>query len=133
MRPTRYRQALIGVTLAFAWIGCKDEETVARERLAGDYEIHHTSKYFYVRQILTLRSDGTWRRVRLTNPQTRPSEPDSGTYRVVGVTINLRSLAQGGGPTRYTVVGDTLFGANAAEMVRLSGYDTGEERLVRVR
>ncbi|MGQ0639250.1 MAG: hypothetical protein ACT4P6_00525 [Gemmatimonadaceae bacterium] len=47
--------------------------------------------------------------------------------------INLRSLVSAGVPVRYTVLGDTLFGANAVEMQAFAGFDIGEERLVRVR
>jgi hypothetical protein len=50
------------------------------------------------------------------------------------VTVNLRSLVVGGVvPTRYTILGDTLFGANAAAARAFTGSDIGEEMLVRVR
>ena len=127
-----YRMLAI-LVVAIAFTGCQDEERAARERIAGDYVIEHLAPHFSVRYVLTLRRDGTWTRIRLAAPSTRPIEPDSGTYRVVGVTINLRSLAYGGVPTRYTVVGDTLFGANAADMQRFAGFDIGEERFVRKR
>jgi len=120
------------VALLFV-LGCKDEETKARERLAGDYVVERGFPNFRVRYVLTLRPDGTWFRIRTTTPSVRPSEPDSGTYRVVGVTINMRSLVVPGVPERYTVVGDTLFSANAAEMQVFTGTDIGEERLVRIR
>ncbi len=117
-----------------AAVGCQDEESAARERIAGDYVRELVGKGYYVRDVLTLKRDGTWIRVRTTDaPRLRPIEPDTGTYRVVGVTLNMRSLAYGGGPLHYTMLGDTLFGANAAEMQAFTGTDIGEERLVRSR
>jgi hypothetical protein len=129
------RRAARAVLFTFvAVVGCQDEESAARERIAGDYIVQPRDKGFYARQVLTLRPDGTWLRRRLNVPiEPAHMGPDSGTYRVVGVTLNLRSLVHGGLPARYTMLGDTLFGANAAEIQRFTGDDIGEERLIRDR
>ena len=122
------------VAAAMTCIGCQDEESAARKRVAGDYDVVPRDSSFYTRQVLTLRPDGTWLRRRMNVPiEPQHMGPDSGTYRIVGVTLNLRSVVFGGLPTRYTVLGDTLFGASAAEMQRFTGDDIGEERLIRTR
>jgi hypothetical protein len=62
------------------------------------------------------------------------SPPDSGTFRIQGVTLVLRSLAYPGGvPYRFTISGDTLFNANATQVQAVTGYDIGEEKYTRVR
>lgn len=135
MRHYRGWYRVLGsVAVAMTCIGCQDEESVAREHAAGDYEVVPRDRSFYTRQVLTLRPDGTWLRRRMNVPiEPQHMGPDSGTYRIVGVTLNLRSIVFGGLPTRYTMLGDTLFGANAAEMQRVTGDDIGEERLIRQR
>ena len=58
---------------------------------------------------------------------------DSGTFRIQGVTLVLQSVIEPGEPMRYTIGSDTLFNANAAKLKARTGYDIGEEALVRVR
>ncbi|MGQ0639249.1 MAG: hypothetical protein ACT4P6_00520 [Gemmatimonadaceae bacterium] len=130
------RRALAGLITVVAFIGCQNEESAARARIAGDYAVQpRDSKGVYARQLLTLRTDGTWlrRRLDVKVPEPQHMGPDSGTYRIVGVMLNLRSLGQGGPPVHYTMAGDTLFEANAAEMQKFTGDDIGQERLIRVR
>jgi hypothetical protein len=123
------------LALSLALAGCKTEEEKLRMQIAGSYVRELTGKGFHARQVLSLREDGTWirtGRVR-TVKYTQTVRPDSGTYRILNVTVNLRSLAEGGAPIRYTIVGDTLFQANAAELYAISGYDIGEEKFIRSR
>lgn len=110
-----------------------------RKRVAGDYvremDGGPTGRWF-VRQLLTLRPNGTWMKTTRVEAagMDRKSPPDSGTYRVLGVTLNLRSLAVEGGVVRhYTIGGDSLFGADATPVHALTGYDIGEEIFVRTR
>ena len=117
-------------------LSCKSEETKTREKIVGEYVTEYRGDGFYVKDVLTLKPTGTWVKTReiRTRKGQQPTSPDSGTYRILGVTLNLRSLVQGGiVPTRYTILGDTLFGANAAEAKRFTGHDIGEEMLVRAR
>ena len=128
--------AWVSVLLVAFLLSCKSEEDKTREKVAGEYVSEFRGDGFYVKDALTLRPGGTWIRTReiLTKRGQQPASPDSGTYRITGVTINLRSLVQGGMiPVRYTILGDTLFGANAAEARKFTGTDIGEEMLVRVR
>lgn len=121
--------------LATLLLSCKSEEQQTMDRIAGEYASELRDKHFYLKDVLTLRPTGTWLKTRelITKKGQEPTSPDSGTYRITGVTINLRSLVQGGVPIRYTVLGDTLFGANAADAKIFTGHDIGEEMLVRVR
>ena len=120
--------------VALSW-SCKTDEDKTREKIVGDYVTEYRGDGFYVKDVLTLRPGGTWTKTReiVTKKGQQPTSPDSGTFRITGVTINLRSLVQGAVPVRYTILGDTLFGANAAEAKRYTGADIGEEMLVRVR
>jgi len=118
---------------------CRDEEAKARERLVGSYErvLDGGEKgQWHVRQLLTMKADGQW--LRTTHMETargaEDSPPDSGTFRIQGVTLILRSLVQPGGmPFKYTIGGDTLFNANATVAHAVTGYDIGEETYIRVR
>lgn len=135
MRLLRHA-AWVPTLLVVLLLSCKSAEEKMRETIAGEYVSELRGNGFYVKDILTLRHSGTW--VKTREIQTRkgqePTSPDSGTYRITGVTVNLRSLVLGGViPTRYTILGDTLFGANAAAAKAFTGSDIGEEMLVRVR
>jgi hypothetical protein len=123
------------LAFSLALTGCKTEEEKMRMQIAGSYAREMSGKGFYSRQVLSLREDGTWLRTgRIrTVKYTQNVRPDSGTYRILNVTVNMRSLAEGGAPIRYTIVGDTLFQANAAELHAISGYDIGEEKFIRIR
>ena len=118
---------------------CRDEEAEARKRLVGTYtrEIDGRPKTnFYARQDLTMTPDGRWRRTTQIEARGMPqdSPPDSGTFRIQGVTLILRSLVEPGGvPYKFTIAGDTLFNANATAVHALTGYDIGEETYVRTR
>ena len=118
---------------------CRDEEGEARKRLAGTYtrEIDARPKTdFYARQDLTVTLDGRWLRTTRIEARGMPqdSPPDSGTYRIQGVTVLLRSLVEPGGvPYKFTIAGDTLFSANATTVHAITGYDIGEETYVRTR
>jgi hypothetical protein len=90
----------------------------------------------YAREVLTLRSDGSWHRSQrlVAAGKERHNGSDSGSYYLNGVTLTLRSaLVPGGVPTRFTVGTDTLFGANAAAVHAMTGYDIGEFIFVRQR
>ena len=132
------RHATRALVMSFALLGttsCIDEEGAARKRIAGDYvrQFGGDNGRYFVRHVLTLRPDGTWRQTSSTHfgGKIQSNPADSGTYRILGVTLNLRSLAAGGAPYRYTMLGDTLFSANAAMAYRYTGYDIGEDTLVR--
>ena len=118
-------------------ISCLDDEGRMRKRIAGDYarEFGGDRNRYFVRHVLTLREDGTWVQTSTTryNGRLQENPPDSGTYRIVDVTVNLRSLVVGGAPSHYTIVGDTLFSANATMAYKFSGDDIGEDTLVRLR
>ena len=111
----------------------RDEQGALLKRVAGEYvrEMDGGEKgRWFVRQVLTLRPDGTW--IKTTRIETARMQetgpPDSGTYRVLGVTLNLRSLAGEGAVVRhYTIGGDSLFSADATPVQALTGYDIGEE------
>ncbi|HEY7567019.1 MAG TPA: hypothetical protein VH762_05580 [Gemmatimonadaceae bacterium] len=123
------------VLAACVLLSCKTEEDKTREKIVGDYVSEYRGDGFYVKDVLTLTPGGTWKKSReiLTRKGRQPTSPDSGTFRITGVTINLRSLVQGGVPVRYTILGDTLFGANATDAKVFTGRDIGEEVLVRQR
>lgn len=127
------------IVLSTMLAGCHGEEGTVRRRIAGNYvrEIDgRPTTAFFVRQVLTLRPDGSWLLAAQVDTKgvQRESPPDSGTYRVEGVTLALRSAVEPGAvPMRYTVSGDSLFSANAAQVHTLTGYDGGEEILVRAR
>jgi hypothetical protein len=124
---------------ALAVVSCGDEEGAMRKRIAGEYVREMDGGEvgrWHVRQVLTLRPDGTWLKTTRVEAggKEQPSSADSGTYRILGVTLNLRSLvAQGGVPYRFTIGGDSLFGANATPVHALTGYDIGEDIFVRAR
>jgi hypothetical protein len=130
--------ALVAVLIPVAVTACEDEEAKTRKRIAADYvrEIDARPKTpFYVRQVIALRPDGRWtkRTTMETRGTTEEASADSGTFRIQGVTVVLRSLVQGGQPMNYTISGDSLFNANAARLHALTGYDIGEEVFVRAR
>jgi hypothetical protein len=132
LRPTAWVSALL---VAFL-LSCKSEEDKTREKVVGEYVSEFRGDGYYVKDVLTLRPSGTWIKTRdiLTTRGHQAGSPDSGTYRITGVTLNLRSLVQSGIVlVRYTILGDTLFGADAAEAKKFTGTDIGEEMLVRMR
>ena len=118
---------------------CRDEEAEARKQLVGTYtrEIDARPKTnFYARLDLTMTPDGRWRRTTHIEARGMPQESpaDSGTFRIQGVTLILRSLVEpDGAPYKFTIAGDTLFTANAAQVHAITGYDIGEETYVRSR
>ncbi|HUQ81447.1 MAG TPA: hypothetical protein VM076_09930 [Gemmatimonadaceae bacterium] len=118
---------------------CRNEEDEARERLVGSYERVLDSGVkggWHVRQVLTMTPNGRWLRTVHSESARGPedSPPDSGTFRIQGVTLILRSLVEpGGAPYRYTIAGDTLYNANASAVHAVTGYDIGEETYTRVR
>lgn len=128
-------QRVVCVALAFAAAACKTDEEKTRAQVSGSYVRELQGSGYYVRQVLSLREDGTWIRTgRMRTVKTyQDMKPDSGTFRIVNVTVNMRSLVEPGAPMRYTIVGDTLFQANAAELHAVSGYDIGEEKFIRLR
>ncbi len=136
---TWLRRALQSLALcsALGAVSCRDEQGALLKRAAGDYvrEMDGGEKgRWFVRQVLTLRPDGTW--IKTTRIETARKEetgpPDSGTYRIVGVTLNLRSLVGEVAVVRhYTIGGDSLFSADATPVKALTGYDIGEEIFVR--
>jgi hypothetical protein len=122
------------------WIlaSCESDEERTRTRIAGDYAIEFDGRPktpVYGRQVLTLRLDGKWVRTSMSEVRgvRTESPPDSGTFRIQGVTLVMRSLVYPAEPMRYTIGGDTLFNANAAMLKARTGYDIGEQALVRVR
>lgn len=129
------RAPLVRVVCMTLILSCKTEEEATRERIAGEYVSEYRGDGFYVKDVLTLRPSGAWLKTRdiRTKRGPQPTSPDSGTFRITGVTINLRSVVQGGVPTRYTILGDTLFGANATDAKIFVGHDIGEEQYVRKR
>ena len=136
-RAVRAVAALIALPLLLT--SCRDEEAEARERLVGTYErvLDGGPKgMWHVRQVLTVKPDGRWLRtahIRSAN-RTEDSPPDSGTFRIQGVTLVLRSLVEPGGvPFRYTIAGDTLFNTNATAVHAITGHDIGDEIYTRVR
>jgi len=138
--PNTFRRslALTAFALVFVVAACEDEEARTRKRIVADYvrEIDMRPRtQIYVRQVLTLKPDGRWTRTTTmeTRGQTEESLPDSGTFRIQGVTLILRSLVEGGQSRRFTIGGDSLFSANAAQVQALTGYDIGEEVFVRSR
>ena len=109
-----------------------------RTRIAADYDLIYDGRPktpFYARQVLSLRTNSTWKQTTHLEirGETTDSPPDSGTFRVQGVTLVLRSLVAPGAPVKYTISGDTLYNANATQVQALTGYDIGERTFVRVR
>lgn len=134
------RRSIIIAALAMPIVmsACQDAEAKTRKRIAADYAMEYDGRPttpFYVRQVLTLRPDGRWVRTSHSEIQgtVTDSPHDSGTFRIQGVTLVLRSLVEAGEPLRYTIGGDSLFNANATRVKAITGYDIGEETLVRVR
>jgi hypothetical protein len=136
-RPVWRAHRSVAFVALMALTACQGEGGDVRKQIAGDYvrEIDgRPTTQFYARQVLTLRADGSW--IRTTQIETagypRESPPDSGTYRIEGVKVALRSLIEPGAlPVRYTLSGDSLVSANAAQTHALTGHDIGEEVLVR--
>ena len=139
MRQQLQRHAWMAVatlaTLA-AVAACSDPEAKMRKQIAGAYALEMDGGpkgMWSARQVITLREDGNWTKTAHIKTGKREEDlpADSGTYRITGVTVNLRSLVTGGAPVRYTVSNDTLYGANAAQVHAVTGYDIGEEIFVR--
>ena len=138
--PHMFRRALVvtAVALPFVLAGCEDEEAKTRKRIVADYvrEIDMRPRTpIYVRQVLTLKPDGRWTKTTAieTRGNTEDTPTDSGTFRIQGVTLVLRSLVEGGQSRKFTIGGDSLFSANATQVQALTGYDIGEEIFVRSR
>ena len=139
-RFLRFRQLIAVATMALplALASCETDEDKIRQRIAGDYALEYDGRPttpVYVRQVLSLRPDSRW--VRTSHSETRGTVTDgvsdSGTFHIQGVTLVLQSVIEPGEPMRYTIGSDTLFNANAAKLKARTGYDIGEEALVRVR
>ena len=98
------------------------------QQIAGGQRIHEY-------EVLTLTPEGSWKRNGWVQIGAKRHEgrPDFGTYRIQGVTLNLRSLVEEGMPYRYTISGDTLYTANASFLYHVTGYDIGERFMVRER
>lgn len=133
------RSAWLGVIFAAGVVACRHPDAAARERIAGEYVREMDGGAigrWHVRQQLDLRTDGTWRmgaHLR-TADSSWDTLPDSGTYRVLEVTLVLRSVLQPeAAPNRFTINGDSLFSANATVVHALTGYDIGEEVFARRR
>ena len=130
--------ALLIVTLATLAAACSSEGARMRTRIAGEYVFEIGDDYHRFRQVLTLREDSRWTRVTTSSvrggPPVGEGPSDSGMYRISGAMIGLHSeVHRGGSPLRYVFSGDTLFQSNAAEVHALTGYDIGEQILVRLR
>lgn len=115
-----------------------DTEGKAGRKIAGTYARTDapSRSTTSLHEVLTLRKDGRWHKnIRVVmNGVERGNASDSGMFFVRGVTLTLRSVAfPGGYPTRFTIAGDSLFQANAAAVHALTGYDIGENILVRQR
>src|SRR5689334_6245798 len=106
MRISRHATIVMRASLALimmaalpiAVAACRDAEAETREQLAGSYERvidGRPKSAFYARQLLTVTPDGRWKRTTEIQAQGMPQEspPDSGTFRIQGVTLILRSLA----------------------------------------
>ncbi len=126
---------ILCAVLAGSVVACNSEGK-ARKALAGTYvrQIDGQPGDF-VREELTLRPNGTWYRKAWMEAAYKPrgSNADSGDYHLRDVTLTLRSFLREGVPYRYTVGGDSLFQANAAQAYMITGYDIGEAVLVRQR
>lgn len=135
----RRTRASLALLTSMVLAGCAREKGDIRKQIAGDYvrEIDgRPMTRFYARQVLTLRANGSW--IRTTRIETagypRESPPDSGTYRIDDGTLALQSLVEPAAvPVRYTLSGDSLSSADAAQMHALTGHEAEEEVLVRDR
>jgi hypothetical protein len=129
------RGPFLCAVLTVSVVACNTEGK-ARKALAGTYvrQIDGQPGDF-IREELTLRPNGTWYRKAWmeTAYKTRGSNADSGDFHLREVTLTLRSFLREGVPYRYTVAGDSLFQANAAQAYMITGYDIGEAVLVRQR
>lgn len=137
-RAFRRSLAVATIALPLMLAACEDEEAKTRKRIVADYvrEIDMRPRTpIYVRQVLTLRPDSRWTRTTTIDRRgtTEDTPPDSGTFRIQGVTLVLRSLVVGGQPRNFTIGGDSLFSGNATHVQALTGYDIGEEIFVRAR
>ena len=131
--------AWLGVIFSVGVVACNHPDAAERERIAGEYVREMDGGAigrWHVRQQLDLRADGTWRMGAhvQTADSTWDTLPDSGTYRVLEVTLVLRSARQpDAAPNRFTINGDSLFSANATLVHAVTGYDIGEEIFARQR
>jgi hypothetical protein len=116
---------------------CAGEEGRMRAVVAGEYVFEIGDDYNQFRQVLTLREDSRWTKVTSSSIHRGPviaDHADSGSYRIHGVTITLRSDTEPAAvPYRYTFSGDTLYQSNAAHAYAVTGYDIGERIMVRSR
>ena len=129
------RSCILCAVLSVPVVACNTEGK-ARKALAGTYVRQLDGQPGdFIREELTLRPNGTWYRKAWmeTAYKARGSNADSGDYHLRDVTITLRSFLREGVPYRYTVAGDSLFQANAAQAYLITGYDIGEAVLVRQR
>ena len=124
---------LAALALAPALAGCKSEEARAREKLAGEYlstvDRIVGGERTRERHVLRLTEDGYWIRTGGTQLGNAPikASHDSGTYRVEGTLMTLRSQLDDRPLTlRYTIAGDTIIGYNRA----MAGMDK-QARFVR--
>jgi len=114
--------------LASVVAACASEESKAMKKVAGTYAL--TSRDTMAAMVLagtkmTLREDGRW--VSVSAPDTffhRPAGSDSGTYRVRGDKVAIRSSE---GVLAYVARGDTLLvdKAEAARRVAMAEAVTG--------
>jgi hypothetical protein len=120
------RTALI--VAAIALVACHGEEGRLRKRIAADYVSEIDERGFQHRDVLTIHADGRWRRTTTGRTADRQfAGSDSGRYRIQDHLLILRSTANGGALVRYRINGDTLHGANAVEVARVTGIDIGRE------
>ena len=108
-RPSCAR-ALACALLLPSLLACESEEAKQMKRLAGTYAMTSNDTLaarFMGKVTLTLRQDGRWQSE--SEPDTvvfpRPAAVDSGTYRVRGPLVAIRSSE---GFMTYVVRGDTL-------------------------
>jgi hypothetical protein len=133
--PVSLRRAawLPALALAPALATCTSDEARAREKLAGEYvstvDRIVGGERTRERHILRLTEDGYWIRTGGTQLGNAPikASHDSGTYRVEGTLMTLRSQVDDRPLTlRYTIAGDTIIGYNRA----MAGMDK-QARFVR--
>jgi hypothetical protein len=131
--------ALVRLAAVVMLFACTTPEAKMRSQIAGTYitDIQQTAggQRIHEYEVLTLTAEGRWKRNGWVQVGNRRHEgrADFGTYRIQGVTLNLRSLVEEGMPYRYTISGDTLFTSNASFLYAVTGLDIGERVMVRER